>query len=264
MAVLSMPVQAHLNEQAAAAPMLSFSGVGKTWDSFVALQDISLDVQAGEFISLIGPSGCGKSTLLDMAAGLTEVSSGTVKLNGTPITGPSTDVGFVFQQDATFPWLTAKRNIEFGLEHLPMTRSERSDRALEMLALVGLADFKDHYPHQLSGGMRQRVNIARVLAVRPKIVLMDEPFGALDEQTRLRLGDEVLHIWRETNATCVFVTHSLSEAAVLSDRIVIMGVKPGRIIEIVDSPFGKDRSSAIMGDPQYAQLTGHLWRNLNH
>ena len=249
-------------------PLLSITGVSKSWgwgpSAFTAVRDVDLDVAEGEFIALIGPSGCGKSTLLDMVAGLIFPTTGQVVLNGAPVRGPHPSVGFVFQQDATFPWLTALRNVEFGLEQLSLGRAERRERAMAMLSLVGLQDFASHYPHQLSGGMRQRVNIARVLAARPKIVLMDEPFGALDEQTRLRLGDELLRIWRETSSTILFVTHSLSEAALLSDRVVVMGVRPGRILDIVSSPLGRDRSSDLVGSGEYAAVQGALWRLLSH
>lgn len=231
--------------------------------SVVALTDVSLTVTAGEFVSIIGPSGCGKSTLMDIAAGLESTSSGHVFIGDDEITKPHPSVGVVFQQDATFPWLTNRENVEFGLKRLKLDKKEAKARAMDSLALVGVESFADHYPAQLSGGMRQRVNIARVLAARPGILLMDEPFGALDEQTRLLLSDELLNIWRETGSTVMFITHGLSEAALLSDRIVVMSPRPGQIKECVTSPLGKDRTTAVISSPGFADLTGHLWEQLS-
>lgn len=248
-------------------PLLRARGISKQWPtrdggSLSTLEDIDLDVHTGEFVSIIGPSGCGKSSFLDIVAGLVTPTTGRLLIEGHGVDGPHPDVGFVFQQDATFPWLTAQRNVEFGLQNARLPRAECTRRALDMLALVGLAGFEGHYPEQLSGGMRQRVNIARVLVAKPRIVLMDEPFGALDEQTRLRLGDELLRIWRSTGATILFVTHSLNEAAMLSDRIVVMSPRPGRIREIVPSALARDRSSALIGDARFASMTGTLWELL--
>jgi NitT/TauT family transport system ATP-binding protein len=228
-----------------------------------ALDGIDLAISEGEFVSVIGPSGCGKSTLMDLVAGLERPTSGCVRVGEEELTRPHPDVGVVFQQDATFPWLTNRQNVEFGLQRTSLSRKERTRRALETLELVGVESFADHYPGQLSGGMRQRVNIARVLAARPRILLMDEPFGALDEQTRLRLGDELLRIWRETGSTVLFITHSLSEAALLSDRIVVMTPRPGRIKEIVVSPLPRSRTSADIGTPAFADVTGRLWEDLS-
>jgi NitT/TauT family transport system ATP-binding protein len=248
--------------------MLKITKVGKTFGNerpdtaVTALTDVDLEIEQGEFVSVIGPSGCGKSTLMDIVAGLEPASAGSVSIDGEQITKPHADVGVVFQQDATFPWLTSRQNVEFGLQRLRLGKAERAQRALEALALVGIEDFADHRPGQLSGGMRQRVNIARVLAARPRILLMDEPFGALDEQTRLRLGDELLGIWRETGSTVLFITHGLSEAALLSDRIVVMTPRPGRIKEIVVSPLPRTRTSADIGTPAFADVTGRLWEDL--
>jgi NitT/TauT family transport system ATP-binding protein len=250
--------------------MLSINRVSKTFVSddptkaVTALSDIELTVQEGEFVSVIGPSGCGKSTLMDIVAGLERPSGGSLFVDDQEVTGPHPDIGVVFQQDATFPWLTNLQNVEFGLQRHRLSKSDRSRRARAALELVGVDAFADHYPSQLSGGMRQRVNIARVLAGRPRILLMDEPFGALDEQTRISLGDELLRIWRETGCTVVFITHSLSEAALLSDRIVVMSARPGSIKEIVCSPLPRSRSSADIGCPDFAAVTGRLWQHLAH
>ncbi|AUI53756.1 ABC transporter ATP-binding protein [Arthrobacter crystallopoietes] len=229
-----------------------------------ALTDVDLYIEEGEFVSVIGPSGCGKSTLMDVVAGLERPTSGTVSIREEVIDRPHPDVGVVFQQDATFPWLTNLQNVMFGLCRSGLSKKDRTRRAMEALELVGVESFANHHPSQLSGGMRQRVNIARVIAARPKILLMDEPFAALDEQTRLRLGDELLRIWRETGATIVFITHGLSEAAMLSDRIVVMSARPGRVREIVTSPLPRSRTSDDIGSPSFAELTGRLWENLSH
>ena len=230
----------------------------------VALSGVDLHVEDGEFVSVIGPSGCGKSTLMDIVAGLERPTTGTVRIDDEPLDRPHPDVGVVFQQDATFPWLTNRQNVEFGLRRTGLSKRDRARRAMETLELVGVGPFADHHPGQLSGGMRQRVNIARVLAARPRILLMDEPFGALDEQTRLRLGDELLRIWRETGATVLFITHGLSEAAMLSDRIVVMTPRPGQIKEIVVSPLPRTRSSDDIGCAKFAEVAGRLWDNLSH
>lgn len=249
--------------------MLQLEGITKQWGEpgartrTLAIEDVDVQLAAGEFVSVIGPSGCGKSTLLEIAAGLVPPTSGRVVLEDTPIAEPHPDIGVVFQEDATFPWLTASQNVEFGLEFTGVrSRSERSKRAKTTLELVGLGGFENHYPGELSGGMRQRVNIARVLASVPKVVLMDEPFGAVDEQTRIMLAGELLRIWAEVKLTVLFVTHSLNEAALLSDRIVVMSTRPGRVKEIVQNPLPRPRD-AEFGSAQFAQVTGHLWELLS-
>jgi NitT/TauT family transport system ATP-binding protein len=245
--------------------MLEVKGLCKTWgnpsseSSTRALTDFEVSVEEGEFVTVIGPSGCGKSTFLEIVAGLEPATSGTVTLNDVTLHGPHPDIGVVFQQDATFPWLTAQQNVEFGLEFSGVPKRERAARARATLDLVGLADFAGHRPGQLSGGMRQRVNIARVLASLPKVVLMDEPFGALDEQTRLLLSDEVLRLWRESGATFVLITHSLNEAALLSDRIVVMSSRPGRVKEVVQNPLPRPRSVEQFATEQFTAVTHHLW-----
>ena len=208
---------------------------------FTAVQDISIDLAAGEFLVLVGPSGCGKSTLLDLLGGLTEPTSGEILLDGKPVTGPGLDRGIVFQQYALLPWRTARKNIEFGLEAKGLPAAERHQRAQEYLELVGLRGFADRYPHELSGGMKQRVAIARSLAFDPELLLMDEPFAALDAQTRESLQDELLRIWQATGKTILFITHGIDEALYLGQRVAVLTSRPGRVKKIVD--VGIDRSA---------------------
>src|SRR5690625_4483540 len=197
--------------------------------SLSVFRDINLDVKEGEFVSLLGPSGCGKSTLLSIIAGLTKPSSGTVLLDNNEIKAPGPDKSMVFQEAALFPWMTVKENISFPLRK-KMNKKERAHIAADYLKMVHLSQFADHYPHELSGGMQQRVSIARALAMDAKLLLMDEPFGALDEQTRIVLQDELEDIWLRTRKTIIFVTHSIREAIRLSDRIILMGARPRSII----------------------------------
>ncbi|MPZ92897.1 MAG: ATP-binding cassette domain-containing protein [Actinobacteria bacterium] len=227
-----------------------------------ALQDVSLSVKEGEFVSIIGSSGCGKSTLLEIVAGLVPASTGELRIHGERVDGPNPRVGMVFQEESTFPWLTAQANVEFGLRAAGVSRVAATKQAREMLHLVGLHGFENHYPDQLSGGMRQRVAIARALVTRPEVILMDEPFGALDEQTRIVLGEELLRLWQGTGSTVLFVTHSLSEAAMLADRIAVLSSRPGRIIELIEVTLPRPRSSEIIGTPAFTAITGQLWKHL--
>jgi len=219
--------------------------------TLVALSDISFKVRKREFISVIGPSGCGKSTLIRIVAGLEDPSAGTVSVDGVPVAGPGPDRGMVFQNYTLFPWLTVRKNVLFG----PKMKGTRNDKALasadEWLKMVGLSDFADVYPAQLSGGMKQRVAIARALANDPRILLMDEPFGALDAQTRCSMQEHLLRIWEAADVTVLFITHDLDEAIYLSDRIVVLGARPGRILEIIDVPVSRPRS-------QEQLLSGHF------
>jgi NitT/TauT family transport system ATP-binding protein len=221
-------------------------------DEVTALSGIDLTIAGGEFVSLIGPSGCGKSTLLRLIADLTPATAGTVEVAGKPAGRARLDqeYGIAFQQAGLFEWRTVQRNVELPLELRGASRAERRDRALEMLALVGLADFAKHYPAQLSGGMQQRVAIARALAVHPPLLLMDEPFGALDEMTRERLQTELLAICAQTGTSTVFVTHSISEAVFLSDRVVVMSPRPGRITATIDVELPA-RDDAARQSPAY-------------
>ncbi|WP_246660905.1 MULTISPECIES: ABC transporter ATP-binding protein [unclassified Tardiphaga] len=217
-----------------------------------ALIDINLEIQEGEFVCLLGPSGCGKSTLLKIVAGLIPATSGEVAINGQAIDGPGPERAVVFQDYALFPWMSVRDNIEFGLEARRMAAAERRKISDKLLRVVGLADFADRYPHHLSGGMKQRVSIARALAVDPSLLLMDEPFGALDAQTRQTLQDELLRIWREYRKTVIFVTHSIEEAIYLSDRIVVMTARPGRIKEVIaiSEPRPRDMTGTAMNERQ--------------
>ncbi|MGW5017278.1 ABC transporter ATP-binding protein [Streptomyces cacaoi] len=230
----------------------------------VALQDVELDVGAGEFTVVVGPSGCGKSTLLDLLGGLERPSSGRVLLDGEPVTGPGPERSTVFQQYALLPWRTARANVEFGLEAAGVPRRERAARAREFLQLVGLRAFEDRYPHELSGGMRQRVAIARSLACDPEVLLMDEPFAALDAQTRETLQDELLGIWQRTGKTVVFITHSIDEAVLLGQRVAVLTSRPGRVKEVVDIELdargepGDPRSSA-----RFAAHRRQVWELLH-
>jgi len=206
-----------------------------------ALSPTSFSIQSGEFFSIIGPSGCGKSTLLNLLAGLDEPSSGRVLLDGKPVVEPGPDRAVVFQEPGLMPWMSVQANVEYGLKLAGMGKAERAERAMKYLRMVHLSKFAEAYPHQLSGGMRQRVAIARALALEPKILLMDEPFSALDAQTRDVLQDELQRIWEETRTTILFVTHHLSEAVYLSDRVMIMTAPPGSIKRIVKIPFSHPR-----------------------
>jgi NitT/TauT family transport system ATP-binding protein len=225
-----------------------------------ALGPLSLTLTVGEFFSVVGPSGCGKSTLLEIIAGLIEPTAGTVTIDGKEVRGSvPDDVGVVFQEDASFPWLSVWDNIAFGLKRIGLAADLAKARVERALELTGLRDFRHAYPAQLSGGMRQRVCIARTLVMEPRLILLDEPFGALDQQTRLLMGDEVLNLWRATNATVVLITHALDEAAMLSDRVGVMSARPGRFIEIVTTGWERDRDSRIVTSERFGAVTAHLW-----
>ena len=228
-----------------------------------ALQDISMTVGAGRFVVLVGPSGCGKTSLLMMMAGLRHQSVGTIHIQGRTIDAPDPDrVGVVFQEASLFPWLTALDNIEFplALRHAP--KPERAARANDMLNLVGLQGFGSRYPHELSGGMKQRVSIARGLVQDPPVLLMDEPFAALDEQTRMTMGHELLRIWSQTAKTVMFVTHSLTEAVYLADEVLVMSARPGRIIDRITVPLARPRSYEMMGTETFAKLRDRIWQQI--
>jgi NitT/TauT family transport system ATP-binding protein len=228
-----------------------------------ALGPVDLDLRRGEFFAVVGPSGCGKSTLLEVLAGLQRPTAGTVLFEGRPVSGEVPDgIGVVFQEDASFPWLTVWDNTAFGLRRSGVAAAEIRRRVDDALAFMGLMDFARAYPAQLSGGMRQRVCIARTLVLQPHLILLDEPFGALDAQTRLLMGDEVLRLWRRTDATVLLITHALDEAAMLSDRIGAMSARPGRFLDIVVTGWPRERDSKIVGEPAFGEITGRLWDNL--
>jgi NitT/TauT family transport system ATP-binding protein len=238
-------------------------GAGALGHDVHALGPIDLQLQQGEFFAVVGPSGCGKSTLLDLIAGLAPASAGSIEFEGRPIKGVVPDgVGVVFQEDACFPWLTVTDNIAFGLREAGVKADELQRRLDHAVELMGLRDFARAYPAQLSGGMRQRVCIARTLVLQPRLILLDEPFGALDQQTRLLMGDELLRLWRDTGATVLLITHALDEAAMLADRIAVMSARPGRILDIVETRWPRDRDSRIVAEQAFGEITGRLWRLL--
>lgn len=224
-----------------------------------ALQDFNLDIREGEFFTLLGPSGCGKSTFLNVLAGLARKSGGSISIDGQPASGINREQGVVFQGYALFPWRTVLENIEVGLEIRKIPKRERRETAEQFLHLVGLAGFGQRYPHELSGGMRQRVAIARSLAYSPSLLLMDEPFAALDAQTREILQSELLRIWEQHKTTIVFITHSLDEAIYLSDRIAVMTHRPGRIKSVLDIALPRPRPAEIRHAPAFMQLREQAW-----
>ena len=233
-------------------------GAGKT--RLHALGPVDLDLRQGEFFAVVGPSGCGKSTLLEVIAGLAPLSGGTIEFEGRSIGAtPPDGVGVVFQENACFPWLTVADNILFGLKRQRLAADEVKRRLDDALQLMGLHDFSQAYPAQLSGGMRQRVCIARTLVTQPRLILLDEPFGALDQQTRLLMGDELLRLWRATGATVLLITHALDEAALLADRVAVMSSRPGRLLEIIETGWAADRDSRIVSGPAFGAVTGRLW-----
>jgi len=251
--------------------MVEIQGVSKSYQKTVkdsttkveALSDVSLSICDNEFLSIIGPSGCGKTTLLKMLDGLIPYDSGTIAIDGQTVRGPGPDRAVVFQTFALLPWRTVLANVEFSLEFRRIPPTERSEIARDFLTRVGLADFANHYPHELSGGMQQRAGLARALAVNPKILLMDEPFGAVDAQTRQLLQEDLLELWQRERKTVVFITHSMDEAVYLSDRVVIMTPRPGTIAEILEVPLARPRSAEeVRRDPKFVELTNYIWDSL--
>ncbi len=251
-------------------PVIAIDNLTKTYDGragqVVALSNVSLEISPGEFISLIGPSGCGKSTLMRLIGDLTQPSTGSITIKGkTPTRArQDRDYGIVFQAPVLYDWRTVQRNVELPLEIMGQGRSERGRRSAEMLKLVGLSEFDQAYPRQLSGGMQQRVAIARALVFAPSILLMDEPFGALDELTRERMQGELLDIWARTNATVIFVTHSIPEAVFLSDRVVVMSPRPGRIEAIIPIDLPRPRDTLTREDPHFFALATEVRERLRH
>ncbi len=231
---------------------------GSEEGAHTAFQGVSLDIHRREFICVIGPSGCGKSTFIRIVAGLDEASDGVVLLDGKAVTGPGPDRGMVFQGYTLFPWLTVRANVMFGLQMCGKDKLVAESEAREWLDMVGLTKFEHSYPHELSGGMKQRVAIARALANGPRILIMDEPFAALDAQTRCQMQSYLLQIWKKVDVTILFITHDLEEAAYLADRVLVMGTNPGRVVEFIDNPVPRPRSSAQFLSTEYLALKARL------
>ncbi len=272
---MTAPVEAVAATLPNAPARLRFDGVRKEFDvrpergrtggprRLTAVEDLTLDVADGEFVVVVGPSGCGKSTVLDMVAGLSSPTAGQILLDGHAITGPGLDRGVVFQQYALLPWRTAQGNVEFGLEARRVPKAQRKRIAAEHLELVGLTGFADRYPHELSGGMKQRVAIARSLAFDPEVLLMDEPFAALDAQTRESLQDELLRIWRATGKTVVFITHGIDEAVYLGQRVVVLTPRPGRVRAVIPIDLGERGPGDVRSEPRFAAYRRLVWNALH-
>jgi NitT/TauT family transport system ATP-binding protein len=243
---------------------LTCSQVGKTWadasgHAVEAVRDVSIEVSSGEFVALLGPSGCGKSTLLELIAGLEPLTRGEVRIDGMPVAGPTQDAVMVFQEHSLFPWLDVEENVAFGLRLKGVPRAQRRERAREVLERVRLTKFAHHFPHQLSGGMKQRVAIARALVASPKFILMDEPFAALDFQTRVLMQQFLLEIWKGFGSTILFVTHQIDEAVLLSDRVIVFSASPGRVLEDLRIALPRPRSYT---DPAFNEYRTHLTRHM--
>jgi len=255
-------IAAHFEDIYKRDKILEIENVTKIFNSnkgkITALEDINFSVHRREFICVIGPSGCGKSTLIRILAGLETETSGQVLLNGTPAKGPGPDRGMVFQSYTLFPWLNVVENVMFGLRENGMHKSAAKAESLQWLELVGLQGFEYHYPHQLSGGMKQRVAIARAIANQPKLLLMDEPFGALDPQTRAKMQSYLMQLWRHIDLTILFITHDLNEAIYLADRVLVLKPKPGRIAEIVEVPLSRPRNFDQLTSPEFIETKKYL------
>lgn len=246
-------------ESMTSAPAIELSRVSKHYGTMQALKDISLTVQEGEFVVIVGASGCGKSTMLNMIAGFDRPTSGRIHVEGCENEGVNPQCGMVFQQYALFPWMTVQDNIAFGLKMKGMGRSERRARAQEYVDMVGLQGFEKSYPKALSGGMRQRVAIARVLANNPKVMLFDEPFAALDAMTRQVLQEQLVRIYEQQRKTVLFITHSIDEALLLSSRIIVMSARPGRIVQDIANDLPHPRNADVQLSERYLELKRHIW-----
>jgi NitT/TauT family transport system ATP-binding protein len=247
---------------------ISFQNVTRRFDqdghSFLALDRLNLDIADGEFVTVVGPSGCGKSTAMNIAAGLMDVSDGQVLVDGKPVNGPGPERGVIFQQYALFPWLTVRENVEFGLRIKKMPAAERRKVADHFIDLVGLKDFADALPKTLSGGMKQRCAIARAYAANPTILLMDEPFGALDALTRVTMQDQLLDTWSRERRTVVFITHDVDEAVYLANRVIVMASRPGRLHKIIPVNLPYPRTEEIRLSPEFAEIRNQVWYSVYH
>jgi NitT/TauT family transport system ATP-binding protein len=258
-----MPAAGHVIEARDVFKVFVARGGGDGRRAFLALRDVTLDIAQGQFVSLVGPSGCGKSTLLNMVAGLVRPTEGEVRYKGRPVAGVNTDVGYITQDDNLLPWRTLRENVELALEFRRVPAARRRDLAAKHIAMVGLAGFESHYPHELSGGMRKRTSLVRTLIYEPDVVLMDEPFGPLDAQTRVILQDELLKLWTGSGLTVLFVTHDLVEAIALSDRVVLFSRAPGTIKRVYDVPIPRPRDVFhIHAHPRFPEFYDRLWRDL--
>jgi NitT/TauT family transport system ATP-binding protein len=259
-------IDADAPKAASANAMLVVDDIVKRFETpdgvLVAVDRTSLTVAPGEFLGIIGPSGCGKSTLFNVIGGLLDADEGTVKVAGERVSGPHASIGMIFQEESTFPWRNVIDNVAFPLEIAGLPKGERYDRARHFVGLVGLDGFERRYPAELSGGMRQRVSMARTLASEPKILLMDEPFAALDEQTRLLLGDKVLQIQHELKQTCLLITHNITEAVQLADRVLVMTYRPGRLKRVVDVALPHPRDAEIVGSDAFGHTVAQIWHDL--
>ena len=265
--VTTLPKSGAAGAQTAAdAGILVVDDIVKQFDTpegpLVAVDHVSLSVRPGEFLAVIGPSGCGKSTLFNVIGGLLDGYQGAVTVGGETLHGPHAAIGMVFQEESTFPWRTVIENVAFPLEIAGMARKDRFDKAKRFIALVGLNGFENRYPAELSGGMRQRVAIARTLASEPKILLMDEPFASLDEQTRLLLGDKVLQIQQDLRQTTLLITHNITEAVQLADRILVMTYRPGRVKRMVEIDLPRPRSSTVVSSEAFGRYVAQIWSDL--
>jgi NitT/TauT family transport system ATP-binding protein len=259
-------VERPLVAEASAAPILVVDAVTKKFETpdgvLTAVEQLSLQVAPGEFLAVIGPSGCGKSTLFNMIGGLADGYEGRISVAGETVKGPHASIGMVFQEESTFPWRTVIENVSFPFEIAGLPKRERLQRARHFVSLVGLDGFERRYPSELSGGMRQRVSLARSLASEPKILLMDEPFAALDEQTRLLLGDKILQIQQELKQTTLLITHNITEAVQLADRVLVMTYRPGRVKRVVAIDLPRPRTSEILGSEAFGRYVAQIWADL--
>ncbi|MFG2404341.1 ABC transporter ATP-binding protein [Streptomyces brevispora] len=249
-------------------PTINFRDVSRDFavkdGDFLALERVGLDIEDGEFVTVVGPSGCGKSTLMNIAAGLLDATGGEVTVDGVPVRGPAPERGVIFQQYALFPWMTVAANVEYGLKVAGVKKAERRRRAREVIELVGLTDFADSLPKTLSGGMKQRCAIARAYAVDPKVLLMDEPFGALDSLTRVRMQESLLDTWGRDRRTVMFITHDVDEAVFLANRVVVMAARPGRIHTVIPVTLPYPRTEEQRLSPEFAELRARVWHAVHH
>ncbi|GLJ60698.1 ABC transporter ATP-binding protein [Microbacterium barkeri] len=247
---------------------ISVRDIRKTFElkgeEFVAIERVNLDIADNEFVTVVGPSGCGKSTLMNILAGLEAPTAGQALVDGKPVAGPGPDRGVIFQQYALFPWLTVRKNVEFGLKVAGLPKAERREKADYFIRMVGLEQFADALPKMLSGGMKQRCAIARAYAVNPSILLMDEPFGALDALTRVKLQEQLLGTWSREKRTVMFITHDVDEAVFLANRVVVMAARPGRIYDVIDVDLPYPRTEEVRLSPEFRDLRNRVWHAVYH